>query len=81
MFMERLLAMWRRNTESNHDDLERIFSNGTLAQWLAEHRRKGLQDPRAQTREQLLKAGVPTVCVKSGVGHVIIPDSDTKNNK
>ena len=65
--VERLLAMWRRNTEGEHDDLERIFSNGILAQWLAEHRRIWLQDPRAQTRKQLLKFGVPIVSVKCGV--------------
>ena len=61
MVMERLLAMWRRNTEGEHDDLERIFANGKLVPWLSEHTRRGLPDPRAQSRTELLKAGVPLV--------------------
>ena len=65
MWSERLLARFRRNCRVHGTpDSERLISIGMLSQMLAEHTKLGFDDPRVQSKEALLQAGVPLQCKK-----------------
>lgn len=62
MHVERLLSLIRRSCANMKPlPLERLTSNGFLAQFLAAHRAAGGADPRAWTTEQMVAEGVPLI--------------------
>ena len=68
MWCERLLALIRQAIDGKDVDVERICSNGILAQASSEHRRRGFLDPRTgTTRAQLLEDNVQLRCKQNKI--------------
>jgi hypothetical protein len=70
MWCERLLALIRQSCDGDGVDIERVCASGLVAQLLADHRRRGRDDPCSTTRGQLLEDNVPLQCASSGELHV-----------